>query len=191
MNIEKGEIKMEKENNALVILVVILSLLVLGLSIYIVYDKVLKNNNIPIENNDFQEKDYIRQTSVVLIEEPNCTGQHSTSLKAEINSNKNIAITQDKAIEEIIIKKTKYLYKINIIACDNVKLYYITEDNGLYVIEQPSTEKTNQTGTKVTSSKIIEFLGEEHRDDGSYLKVLTEGKNIEYIKYFTTPDYSS
>lgn len=149
------------------------------------------NNNQQSQDNNVNESDYIRQTSVVLVEEPNCTGQHSTSLTAEINSNKNIAIAQDKAAEEIIVGNAKYLYKIGIIACDNVKLYYITEDNGLYVVDHPSTGNPNQKGTKVSSSKIIEFLGEDHRDDGSYLKVLTESKNIEYIKYFTAPDYKS
>ena len=149
------------------------------------------NDNQKSQDNDVNESNYIRQTSVVLVEEPNCTGQHSTSLTAEINSNKNIAIAQDKAAEEIIVGNAKYLYKIGIIACDNVKLYYITEDNGLYVVDRPNTGNPNQKGTKVSSSKIIEFLGEDHRDDGSYLKVLTESKNIEYIKYFTSPDYKS
>ena len=149
------------------------------------------NDNQKSQDNNVSESDYIRQTSVVLVEEPNCTGQHSTSLTAEINSNKNIAIAQDKAAEEIIVGNAKYLYKIGIIACDNVKLYYITEDNELYVVDHPSTGKPNQKGTKITSSKIVEFLGEDHRDDGGYLKVLTESKNIEYIKYFTAPDYKS
>ena len=139
-------------------------------------------------NDNISELDYIRQTSIVLVEEPNCTGGHSTSLKAEINSNKNIAIAQDKAAEEIIVGNAKYLYAINLIACDNVKLYYITEDNGLYVIDKPSTGNPNQKGIKVTSSKVIEFLGKETRDNGSYLKVLTEDKKVEYIKYFTAPE---
>lgn len=145
------------------------------------------NDNQQSQNNNVSESDYIRQTSVVLVEEPGCTG-HSTSLTAEINSDKNIGIAQDKVAEEIIVGNAKYLYKVGILACDAVKLYYITEDNGLYVVDHPNTGNPNQKGTKVTSSKIVEFLGEESRDDGAYLKVLTESKNIEYIKFFAYPD---
>ena len=35
-----------------------------------------------------------------------------------------------------------------------------------------------------TDKKIVEFLGNETNDDGQYIKVLTEDKNIEYINYF-------
>ncbi len=150
------------------------------------------SDNQKSQDNDVSEFNYIRQTSVILVEEPNCTGRPA-SVKADINSSKNIDIFEgtNAGAEEIVVGNAKYLYKVGIIACDNVKLYYITEDNELYVVNQPSTGKPNQKGTKVTSSKIGECLGEDHRDDGSYLKVLTESKNIEYIKYFTAPDYET
>ena len=41
---------MEKKNTGLIVLVIILSLLVVGLGGFIVYDKVLSNNE--VENND-------------------------------------------------------------------------------------------------------------------------------------------
>lgn len=156
-------------------------------------DDTVTNNidNQQSQDNNVTKSDYIRQTSVVLVEEPNCTGLHSTSLTAKINSNKNIVIEQDKVAQEISVGNAKYLYKIGIIACDNVRLYYITEDNDLYVVDRPNAENSSQKGTKVSSSKIIEFLGEEHSEAGSSLKVLTENKNIEYIKYFTPLDYKS
>ena len=44
---------MEKKNTGLIVLVIILSLLVVGLGGFIVYDKVLSNNE--VENNDNNE----------------------------------------------------------------------------------------------------------------------------------------
>lgn len=42
---------MEKKNTGLIVLIIILSILVLALSGYIVYDKVLNKNELPLENN--------------------------------------------------------------------------------------------------------------------------------------------
>lgn len=150
----------------------------------------LSNENINKENNNeiIDESNFIRETRITLVDEPNCTGNVS-SLIANIEPNGNISISQNMGAVGIEVGNAKYLYRVGIIACDRIKLYYITEDKGLYVVDQPSAEKLNQKGTKVSSSKIIEFLGEEHREDGSYLKVLSENKTIEYIKYFTTPNY--
>ena len=204
----------KNNNTGAYVLIGILCTLVLLLGGYIVYDKVLSNKILSVENNNtdvkdnasdaaddnvqqsqsnsITEDDYIRQTSLVLVEEPNCNGNNpAASLVAEINSEKNIAISQNKVAEEIIVGNAKYLYKVNVLVCDAVKLYYITEDNELYVVDHPNTGNPNQKGIKVSSTKIIEFLGQEVRDDGAYIKVLTEDKNIEYIKFFTTPGYSS
>ena len=150
------------------------------------------DENINEENNNekIDESNFLRETRITLVDEPNCTG-NSSPLIANIESNGNISISQSKGAEVIEVGNAKYLYRVGIISCDNVRLYYITEDRGLYVVDHPSAGKQNQKGTKVSSNKIIEFLGEEHREDGSYLKVLTENKTIEYIKYFTAPDYSS
>ena len=43
---------MEKKNTGLIVLVIILSLLVLSVSGYIVYDKVLNKNELPVDNKD-------------------------------------------------------------------------------------------------------------------------------------------
>lgn len=138
------------------------------------------------DDNKIDETSFIRATRVVLVEEPNCTGQHSTSLIANIEPNGNISIAQDSAAAEIKVGNAKYLYKVGILACDNVKLYYITGDKELYVIDRPSSTVSNQKGTKVSDSKIVEFLGTEGRNDGSYLKVLNDNGKIEYVKYFTS-----
>ena len=149
-----------------------------------------QNNQEENNNEKIDESNFIRETRITLVEEPACTG-NSSPLIANIESDGNISIAQNKGAEKIKVGNAKYLYRVGIIACANIRLYYITEDKGLYVVDHPSAGKSNQKGTKVSSSKIIEFLGEEHRDDGSYLKVLTENKTIEYIKYFTAPDYWS
>ena len=140
------------------------------------------------DDNKIDETSFIRDTRVVLVEEPNCTGQHSTSLIANIEPNGNISIAQDRGAAEIKVGNAKYLYKVGILACDNVKLYYITGDKELYVIDRPSSTALNQKGTKVIESKIVEFLGTEGRNDGSYLKVLNDNGKIEYVKYFTSPN---
>lgn len=146
------------------------------------------SNNSENQANTINESDYIRQTEVILIKEPDCTGQHSSSLTAAINSNGNIGISQDMGAEEVVVGNAKYLYSVNIIACDNVKLYYITRDNELFVLDHPSSSAINQKGTKVTESKITEFLGIDNRTDGNYLKVLNSNGNVEYYKYFTSPN---
>ena len=149
-----------------------------------------QNNQEENNNEKIDESNFIRETRITLVEEPACTG-NSSPLIANIESDGNISIAQNKDVEKIEVGNAKYLYSVGIIVCDNIRLYYITEDKGLYVVDHPSAGKPNQKGTKVSSSKIIEFLGVEGRDDGSYLKVLTENKNIEYINYFTAPDYWS
>lgn len=71
--------------------------MVLLLRSYIVYEKILNNKkdndntstNDNIQNqsqndNKIDESNFIRDTRVTLTEEPNCTGQHSTSLIANI-----------------------------------------------------------------------------------------------------------
>ncbi len=141
------------------------------------------------QNNNIDESTFVRDTRVTLIDDPNCTGQHSTPLIANIEPDGNISIAQDGGAAVIKVGNAKYLYRVSVLACNNVKLYYITEDKELYVIDGPSSTLLDQKGTKVTESKIIEFLGTEGREDGAYLKVLNENGTTEYIKYFTVPGY--
>lgn len=204
---------MEKGITRLKVLVVILCVIVLALGGYFLYDKVLKdelitenetsnntNNAITNENLDnsnqnqeennssnFDENDFIRETRVTLIDEPNCTGK-GTPLIAAIESNGNISIAQNGGAVEIEVGNAKYIYRVGIIACDNFKLYYITDDMELYVIDKPNSTTLNQKATKVTESKVVEFLGEEGKSDGSYLRVLLQNGKVEYIKFFEFPN---
>ena len=195
----------QKNNKGVIALLIVIIVILLTLCILFATGKIsfnsndvdnneinenINDNNIENNNEEINESNFIRETRITLVEEPACTG-NSSPLIANIESDGNISISQNKGAEKIEVGNAKYLYGVGIIACDNIRLYYITEDKGLYVVDHPSAGKPNQKGTKVSSSKIIEFLGVEARDDGSYLKVLTENKNIEYIKYFTAPDYWS
>ena len=150
------------------------------------------NSNIEEKNNSNNQvtdnMNFIREKRITLIEEPNCTGQHSTPLVATIEPNGNITIAQDGGAVEIEVGNAKYLYKVVVIACDNVKLYYITENNDLYVIERPDSVTLNQKSSKVIDKKVVEFLGNERKNDDLYLKVLLEDKTIDYIKYFSSPN---
>lgn len=193
---------MEKKNTGLVILTIILSVLVVALSGYIVYDKMLNNNDLDnnisdengnniidnTENNseNLEELNFVRETRLTLIDEPNCTGR-GTPLMATIEDDGNISIAQDGGAVEIQVGNAKYLYRVGILACNSFKLYYITEDNELYVIDNQNANTLNQKAVKATESKVIEFLGVEGKSDGSYLKVLLENRKIEYIKYFAPP----
>lgn len=103
----------EKKNTGLIIALIVFIILTISLCGFIVYDKVLKpkEDNPIIETNTekkqentfeetntgentFKETDFIRNTKLVLVDEPACTGA-ATPLEAEINENKNIAISQN------------------------------------------------------------------------------------------------
>ena len=140
-----------------------------------------KEDDKPADSNSDQ---YIRKTSLVLVEEPECTG-NSSSRTATINNDKNIDIVQGNETGVVVVGNAKYIYSVGILACDVHRLYYITEDKELYYIDYPSTSDTNQKGIKATDSKVIEFLGKEYKEnDGDYIKVLTEDNEIEYINYY-------
>ena len=203
----------EKENKRLKVLLVILVVVLLGLGVYhyyVTYFNVDKNNDNEVSNNtdvddnsnitdglevdedaskndNILQQNYIRETRVTLIEEPNCTGIGS-SVIATIETNGNISIAKDRGAMEIEANNAKYLYKVGILACDNVKLYYITEDNDLYLIDNPNSYDLNQQSIKVSENKVTEFLGTESKSDGAYLKVLLKNGSVEYIKYFGYPN---
>lgn len=143
------------------------------------------------ENNDstvsYSEDDFIRQTKVTLVEEPACTG-NASSLTASIEQDGNIAISQGGGAVIIEPGNAKYLYQVGVIACDSVILYYITEDNDLYVIDNPDARTPNQKATKVFEKKVTEFLGTEVDEEGGNLKVLLDNGEVEYIRYFTAPE---
>lgn len=144
-----------------------------------------KDNQKQEENNNEKtdESNFIRETKITLIDEPNCTGNGSP-LIATIESNGNISIAQNKEKAEIAVGNAKYLYRVSLHACDSFILYYITEDKELYKITNPKVSTVlNQKATKATESKVIEFLGVVDKSDGRYLKVLLESGEIEYIKY--------
>lgn len=194
---------MEKSNKGLYILLCVLIALLLILSGYIIYDKVLSKNDMdnPVENNDVDnivgnsnliqyedvnQTQYIRDTKVILYDEQ-CHGD-GVKLEVQIDDNtKNIAIMQGLGAFEIKVGNAKYLYNASVIACDNYNLYYITENNELYLFDKPITDSS--IARKVTDSSVVEFLGHEFKEnDGEYLKVLLLDGRVEYIKYWSVPN---
>ena len=198
--------KMKNNNSILTIIIVILSLAIVGIIGYIAYERILnnndntvienkddktqENNNIvnDINNNKHDESSFVRQTKVNLVEEPNCTG-NSSSLIASIEENGNISISQNGGASIVTPGNAKYLFRVGKLACDVVSLYYITNDNELYVLDNPKSD-VDQTATKVIDAEVIEFLGTQIKEveDGynNYLKVLLKDNTIKYINYMTT-----
>lgn len=145
-------------------------------------DNEILNDDVTNDNENIDSSNFVRQTRIILVNEPMCTGK-DTPLVASIESNGNISISQNGESVEIEAGNAKYLYRVGRIACDSVTLYYITEEKELYVIEYPNSTTINQKTTKVIEKKVIEFLGDEHNDSGGYLKVLLESGEIEYIEF--------
>jgi len=145
---------MEKNNKGLKVALIVFIMLTVLLSCYIVYDKVFKGKEEPIVNNNennnteqnnkepepveenntpnevvkaYTEEDFKRATKITLIKEPECNGNdEKASLIAEINDNKNINISRSFGAEEVIVGNTKYLFGVDNLTCNDVKLYYIT-----------------------------------------------------------------
>lgn len=157
-----------------------------------------REDNESATNEKYTYKDYIRDDTLILYP-ASCLG--NGPLISYINKDKNIVISgsggnfvqSDGSTEVIQINKivksanAKYLYKVGIISCDSIYLYYINNNNELYLIDIQSIHNdTNilSKGTKITNSKVVEFLGEETKEYERYLKVLLEDGTVEYIKYF-------
>jgi len=129
----------------------------------------------------YTQKDFVRQTNVSLIEESFCGGDKNSSLRATINESNDIILSQGKNKDNIMPGNVKYLYNVSIVPCEDVALYYITDDNHLYVLEDPGFN--NKEAVKASSNSVVEFLGTETKNDNNYLKVLLKSGNVEYIDY--------
>lgn len=152
-------------------------------------DNNISNDDYNDDNNTkYDESSFIRQRQIILVEEPNCTG-NSSSLIATIYKNGNIFISQNGGASIVTPGNAKYLFRVGKLACDVVSLYYITDDNELYVLDNPKSD-VDQTATKVIDAEVIEFLGTEIKEveDGynNYLKVLLKDNTVKYINYMTT-----
>ena len=152
-------------------------------------DKTEEEND---NNINYSENDFIRQTNITLVEEPKCNGFDSkASVVANIENNGNISISKNGGAIMITPGNAKYLYSVSKLACDSVELYYITEDKELYLVSQEKLfSGKDVVATKVTESKVVEFLGTEVKETDNgydrYLKVLLTNGEIEYINYLTT-----
>ena len=127
----------------------------------------------------YTTKDFKRYTTVTLIDYVATEGapDHTSDLVASIEGD-GIAISESTGAILIEGTNAKYLYKVS--SGSKIDLYYITKNNDLYVIHNPSSGNPNQTKTKVASS-VAEFLGTENGK--RYLKVLLKDGSTKNISY--------
>ena len=155
--------------------------------------EIVESDDVIENNSNYSEKDFIRDIKVTLIDEPNCTGgDANSSLIASIDSDGNLSISRSGGAILITPGNAKYLYREGKFACDAVDLYYITEDNKLYLVENNKLiSGIDQVATKVTDSEVVEFLGlsesvETKEGYDHYFRVLLKNGEVEKIKYFST-----
>jgi len=173
-------------------------------------DEDNKDTNENDDNKEYTYEDFIRDDTLILYG-PSCLG--TGPLISYINEDNDIVISgsrgrqlqSDGSMKEIkidnIVKSAnaKYIYKIGMISCDGIDLYYINNNNELYLIDNDTMlYKTGilPKGKKATNSKVVEFLGEEHieydeydeigKKGDTYIKVLLEDGTVEYINHLET-----
>jgi hypothetical protein len=149
----------------------------------------ISEGNYESNNSNYNSSNYKRNKKLTLIDGVFCYGtSHYDDLVAEI-INGNIAISQSGGAVLLENTNAKYIFDMSVIAAENVDLYYITNNNDLYMIERPNANNNNQKGKKVTNSKVAEFIEAKYKDDGYYLRVLLTNGNTEDILYFEFPQY--
>lgn len=135
--------------------------------------------------NRYNGEKYYRNTSLTLVDAVACYGasDHISDMVATIEKNGDISVSQ--SLGAVLLENTnaKYLFKVAKIAADNVDLYYITNNNDLYVIRTINASSYNQRRVKATNSKVAEFLGTTEKSDGEYIKVLLTNGYVEEIPY--------
>lgn len=179
-------------SNVFISVVLIVILCLIG---YLIYDLYIKDNM--VEEDDVSFKRY---TELVLTDETCSTGSVVTKVE---NGNIVFLKSDMKAVFEV--GNVKYLYKANggNTACDKFTLFYLTDDNKLYLIKNPLSKILNSKKTKfkyesfisddfgknyeLLSSDILDFVGDTNRDISDttfyFVSVMnTEGK-LEQISY--------
>lgn len=140
-------------------------------------------------SGNYSQSDFYRDTYLKLIDAQLCYGMSSDSdLIARIERGGDISLSQNLGAVLLEGTNAKYLYVVRKIAADNIDLYYITNNNELYVIKQPNASSYNQSRQKVINKKVVEFLGTDSRSNGEYLKVLCQDGSVEYILFLAYPN---
>ena len=192
-----------KSKNIIIGILIVIIILLVGVIILDVSNKVLncekckvcdeekivgndeeKNNNL----KKYDESDFIRTKKLTLLE-PECTGLSDSTTIVEIKDDGFVYISNKGKSVKVSPGNAKYLYSAGGLVCDDIRVYYITSDNELYFIENIITE-FEQRASKVTVSKVVEFLGEGNSeiDNGyeHYMKVLLENGEEEYVYLYST-----
>ena len=147
------------------------------------------NNSKPSQKEENSKKystnDYKRNKSLTLIDHVLCYGavSHDLDMIATIESNGDISISEAMGAVLIENANAKYLYKVEKLAADVVDLYFITNNNELFVVRNENLKDAYPSKERVTNSEVVEFLGTELKDDGEYIKVLLADGSTEDILY--------
>lgn len=195
---------MEKKNYYMLSLVIILSLLVIGLSGFIVYDKVLfddsledNNNNIIDTNNDkpdnnnltdsiqgiddggtlvdsFQNYDINNVKKDTKLIDLGC--DKKTTMYVE---NGNIIFSNGVSKHTIETNNAKYIYAYGYMECDTYYFFYITDDGQLYTFKMwlriSSTDVTT-TMDELQNNYNLQHVGV--RDGDKFVGFLGTGGKI-------------
>ena len=160
---------MEKKNNGLIVLVIILSLLVVGLGGFIVYDKVLSTDNEKLED-----------TNVDNIGDNNENEEENSQTNQEVNNNSN---SQDNSGNEYINNKgiqvdysklTDMGTGINIKSLDGFNYQLSISSKGeLSYLNTENGAKGNINVKNVVDVVFQQYAGKEN---GEYFILTKEGQ---------------
>ncbi len=141
------------------------------------------NSSISKEKPKYTTKDFKRYKKVTLIDSVATyrAPDHTSDMVASIEG-KNIAITENMGAILIPNANAKYLYKVSTAKGNKLNLYFITNNNILYVIYNPNSSTENQKKIKVQSS-VFEFLGTKTKNGEKYLTVLLTNGDTKDISY--------
>ena len=172
----------QKNNGGLVVLVIILCLLVLGMGGYIVYDKILSNNETPANETNDNQPVVNNATNVTLQNKEEVTID-DIIVKVENGTIKFTSGNKEKVFTSV---NAKYIFLVPYMDSANTRLYYITNNNELYYKNLfPFASNTffdkeiNNYGIKITNN-VVGFIGNQSAN-----KYDSDGKVIESYPILT------
>ena len=167
-----------KKNNILISTVVILSISVLGLGSYIIYDKTKTEEKIEVDN--LNSNNTTNDSCNVVIKNEKELNLSNINVKID---NGNIVFTSDNKEKVFSQTNAKYIYLTSYLETSNTRLYYINNNNELYYKNlypfDTNTFFDNETtnyGIKIVDN-VVAFVG-----TSTAMKYDNDGKVVE-----TTP----
>lgn len=162
---------MEKKNTGLVILVIILSLVVVGLGGFIVYDKVLSNNE--VENPSKENQNDITDNNQTNQNEDNQTNKEENNNSNLQDNNSNECINQD-SVEVDYSKLTDMGTGIDIKSLSGFNYQLSISSKGELSYQNKENGKRGNINVKnVVDVVFQQYFGEEN---GEYFILTNEGQ---------------